>query len=85
MTTIITSDEGIHYVIRGGKLIEACLHRTKRDESEGKMRKEVCADCSKVLLFNPDVTRKSASEEFRETFRAMHGREPRGEELSQMF
>lgn len=49
-------DDGVEYVVRGGAIVEKCQHRTRRDESMGKMRKEVCADCGKVLIYNKDTT-----------------------------
>lgn len=54
--TTLIGEDGIEYVIRGGKIQEKCLHKTRRDESVGKMRKEVCHNCSKILVFNPDIT-----------------------------
>ena len=76
--TILIGADGIEYVIRGGKIREKCLHKTVRDESAGKMRKEVCHDCGKVLIYNPDTT--ASSDPFA-AFRELHGREPRGNEL----
>lgn len=83
--TILVGEDGIEYVIRGGKIQERCLHKTRRDESAGKMRKEVCHDCGKILIFNADTTRKGEYESFCDSFRSFHGRNPRGEELAAML
>lgn len=81
-TTIIMGADGVEYVVRGGKLEEKCLHRTVRDESSGKTRKEVCHDCGKVLIYNSDTTQTTNPIE---QFYANHSRSPNGMELSAMF
>lgn len=87
--TTIRSEEGIEYVIRGGKLVEKCLHKTRRDESKGTMRKEVCNDCEKVLIYNADTTPKApyrdTVQEAIDNFASYHGRQPTGRELSAMM
>lgn len=71
--TVLIGENGVEYVIRNGDIREKCLHKTRRDESMGKMRKEVCAECGKVLIYNPDTnTQKSDGEVFRERY----GRNP---------
>lgn len=82
--TVIVSEDGTEYVIRDGRIVEKCTHRTRRDESAGKMRKEVCHDCGKVLIYNPDTTRDSFRDAV-DSFRSFHGREPRGIELSMLL
>lgn len=59
-TTIIGSD-GIEYVVSGGKIREKCQHRTRTDKSSGKERWEICHDCGKTLIYNPDVTSSEKS------------------------
>ena len=56
--TIIKGKDGVEYVVDGGELVEKCLHRTRTDKSKGKMRLEVCHDCGKTLIYNPDTTEK---------------------------
>lgn len=80
--TIIVSEEGTEYVIRGGNLVEKCLHRTRTDKSSGNIRHEVCHDCGKTLIYN-DTSRESFDPI--KSFTEIHGRPPRGKELAAMW
>lgn len=84
LTTIVGRD-GIEYVVSGGKLVEKCYHKTVTDKSSGKISHKVCHDCGKTLVYNSDITPKihhDSIQEFSNNFRAMHGRDPKGSELS---
>ena len=85
METIIKGRDGIEYVVSGGELVERCLHRTTTDKSSGKERWIVCADCNKTMIYNKDTTAPSSLESFSDSFRAMHGREPSGIELTSLL
>lgn len=80
--TILIGADGIEYVIRGGKLHEKCQHRTRTDKSSGKERWEVCYDCGKTLIYNKDTTESSNPIEM---FRSIHGRDPKGMEISMLL
>ena len=82
-TTIIGAD-GIEYVISGGEIREKCQHRTRTDKSSGKVRHEVCHDCGKTLIYNPDTTRGEFGDSM-SAFRSRHGRNPSGEEMFAMM
>lgn len=55
---IIKGKDGIEYVIDGGQIVEKCQHKTRTDKSHGKVRHEVCHDCGKTLIYNPDTTKE---------------------------
>lgn len=65
-STVIIGTDGFEYVFNGSRFVEKCLHKTCRDESAGVMRKEVCANCGKVLIYNPDTSKNTLGEYFDE-------------------
>jgi len=85
-TTILGKD-GVEYVVSGGKLVEKCRHRTRRDESQGTIRKEVCHDCRKVMIYNGNTSEDTTDtiRDFQDNFRNQHGKNPSGTEMSAMM
>lgn len=43
---------GIGVCDKRWKISEKCQHNVSRDESTGKVRKVVCNDCGKILIYN---------------------------------
>lgn len=83
--TIILGADGVEYVVRDGKLVEKCLHKVTRDESAGQIRKIVCHDCGKIMIYHDKSKDRDDSWDPVKAFRDRHGRNPRGEEMAAMF
>lgn len=82
--TILIGRDVIEYVIDKGLIVEKCLHKTRTDESSGQIMKETCHDCKKVLFYRDKSTEVAARKSYDpiEEFTKIHGRNPKGYELS---